>query len=265
MRFATFFATAVGVVVTFSVAVLATDAESLSGEAAGKRTVAQQCVKDLQAFDKELLRIGFGVLPPGGYGASAPSGYYVSGAEGSPRQKIRSLRDAAYVYGQGGNEQSCQMVLASMRQLYEKHQKPAGIDADDPNVRVAWRRAHLSRAKPIVQMDHLVRADMLIGAEIHNLKDEKLGEIEDLVLNPEKRNILYILASRGGFLGFREKLVAIRWSDLRATEDHELYVLDVSGKALEGAPRVDRRNFGKTADADWQRSLSAYWDGILKP
>lgn len=265
MRFFTFIATAIGIAVVSSTLAMAADVESLPRDKTEKRVLARQCVKDLQAFDEKLANTGFGVLQPGGYGASAPPGFYVWGVEGTPRQKIHSLRDAAYVYAFGANEKSCQMVLASMRQVYEQHQMLVGTEADDLNVRLAWRRAHLSRAKSIRQMNHLMRAETLIGSEIRNLKDEKLGEIEDLVLNPEKRNILYVLASRGGFLGFGEKLVAIRWSDLRATEDHELYVLDVSAKALEEAPSVDRRNFEKTADADWRRSLSAYWDGILKP
>ncbi|MDX3966868.1 MAG: PRC-barrel domain-containing protein [Bradyrhizobium sp.] len=228
-------------------------------------SASQQCLKDLQTFDAELTRLGFGVLPPGGYGASQPSsGYYIWGVEGTPRQKMRALRDAAYVYAWGGDEQSCKMVLGSMRTVYKEHQKAVGTEAEDPNVRTAWRRAHLARAKPVAEMGHVMRADILIGSDIRNLKDEKLGEVDDIVLNPEQRGILYVLASRGGFLGFGEKLVAIRWSDLRATEDHELYVLDVPAKAFEDAPAVDRRNFEKTADAAWQRTLGDYWESVLQ-
>jgi sporulation protein YlmC with PRC-barrel domain len=267
MRFFTFVAAAVGVMAVSSTFAIAADAENPPWNETGGQAVAQQCLKDLQAFDEKLAQIGFGVLPPDGYGVSAPSGYYIWGVEGkgTPRQKLRSLRKAAYVYAREANEQLCQTVLASMRHVYDRHQKLVGIEAYDPNVRMAWRRAHISRAKPVTQMNHLMRADVIIGSEIRNLKDEKLGEIEDLVLDPEKQNVLYVLASRGGFLGFGKKLLAVRWSDLRATEDHKLYVLDVSAKALEDAPEVDCRNFEKTADADWRRLLSVYWDGILKP
>jgi len=242
-----------------------TDVENLRDGQQGKQVVARQCLEDLQEFDEELERLGFGVLPPGGYGASeSAAGYYAWGVEGTPRQKMRSLRDAAYVYARSGEEQSCQMVLESMRAVYEKHQKLIGTEADDPSVRTAWRGAHLSNAKPVAEMGHLMRADILIGSEIRNLKDEKLGEVTDIVLNPEQRGVRYLLASRGGFLGFGEKLVAVRWSDLRVTEDREIYVLDVSEKAFENAPAVDQRNFAKTADAAWQRTLGEYWDGVLR-
>lgn len=250
------------VILAFSTSVFAADAETLPGREAGTRVVAQQCVKDLQAFDKELGGVGFGVLPSGG--VTAQPSYYVWGVEGTPRQKLRAWWNAAYLYALDGNEQSCQTVLASMRKLYEGHQKLVGNESDDLNVKTAWRRAHLARAKPVAAMDHLMRAKILIGSEIRNLKDEELGKVEDIVLNPDKRDIRYILVSRGGFLGIGGKWVAIRWNDLRATEDHELYVLDVAPTALDDAPSVERRTFAKTADPEWQRSLDQYWDRVLK-
>lgn len=265
MRLPTFLAAATGLILAASASALAADVESLPGGEPAKPARAQQCLKDLQAFEEELTRLGFGVLPPGGYGGSEPSsGYYVWGVEGTPRQKMRALRDAAYVYARDGDEKSCQMVLGSMRAVYEEHEKLVGTEADDPHVRTAWRRAHLARAKPVAEIAHVMRADILIGSEIRNLEDEKLGEVDDIVLDPEQRGILYVLTSRGGVLGFGEKLVAIRWSDLRATDDHELYVLDVPAKVFEDAPAVDRRNFEKTADAAWERTLGDYWDGVLR-
>lgn len=245
----------------------AADVESLPGAAAPKKQLAQKCLDDLQAFEEQLWRVGFGALPPGGYGASAPPGYsdyYVYGVEATPRKKIEALRDAAYVYAFDGDEQSCQRELAAMRAVYNEHQKLIGTETDDPNARTVWRRAHLARAEPVAKMNHLMRADILIGSEIRNLKDERLGEISDLVLNPEQHDILYVLVSRGGFLGLGGKLVAVRWRDLRATEDHELYVLDVAPKVMDEAPAVDRGNFARTASQEWQRALNQYWDRALK-
>lgn len=256
---------AFGISVAASTVAFAADIESLPGSGSENRSVARQCLHDLQAFDVKLARIGFGLAPPRSSGTTTMPSYYTWGSESTPRQKIRSLRDTALAYAMDGKEQTCQGVLASMREVFDKHQKVVGIEADDPSARRAWRMAHLSRAEPIAQMNHLVRADILIGSDIRNLKDERLGEIEDLVLNPKERNILYVLVSRGGVLGIGEKLVAIRWSDLRTTADHELYLLDVPAQVLKDAPEVDRHNFEKTADANWRRSLSAYWDGALKP
>lgn len=263
MRRSIVFSAVIGFWLTVSSAALAADAETLPSGEPGQRPIAQQCIKDLQAFDQELAGVGFGVLPSGGP-TTQPGGFYVWGTGGTPRQKLRAWWDAAYLYALDDDEQSCQRVLASMRTFYQGHQKLVGNESDDLNVKMAWRRAHLARAKPVAAMDHLMRAKILIGSEIRNLKDLWLGRIEDIVLNPDKRDIRYILVSRGGFLGVGRKWVAVRWSDLRATEDHELYVLDVEPTALDNAPAVDRETFTKTADADWQRSLDQYWDRVLK-
>lgn len=251
-----------------SASAFAADVEGLPGEETEGRQVEGQCLGDLRAFDKKLADVGFGVLPPGDYGMAAPStypGYYsVYGMAGTPRQKIYALRDAAYVYALDDDEQSCQRVLDSMRVTYEKHQILGGIEADDPDQRVAWRRAHIQTARPVTQMSRLMRADTLIGGEIRTANDEKLGEIEDVVLDPEKQDIAYVLASRGGFLGIGEKLVAIRWKDLRATADHELYVLNTAQSAFERAPTVDRSNFDKTTDSGWRKELDRFWDENLE-
>lgn len=264
MNYRLLFALAIGLTLSNLTVAFAADAESLPGGEARKRPIAETCLKDIQAFEEQLWRVGFGVLP---YGVVVPEGdsqFYRAGVEATPRKEMRTLRNAAYLYAYAGDELSCQQTLASMRTVYDEHQKLLGKEAGDPNARMAWRRAHLARARPVAEMDHLIRAGILIGSEIRNLKDERLGEITDVVLNPERRDILYVLASRGGFLGFGGKVLAIRWTDLRATEDHEMYVLDVAPKAFDAAPAVDRANFTTTADPEWQRSLNQYWDGVFK-
>ncbi len=255
------------VAIVVSSSAYATDAESLPTQQTEERQAVGQCAEELQAFDQMLADVGFGVLPPGGYGMSAPSGYYdysFYGGSGAPRQKIYALRDAAYIYAMDGDEEACLLVLGSMRKTFEQHQKLVGSELDDPSLGIAWRRAHIENAKPVTGMTGLMRADVVIGAEIRTIQDERVGEIEDVVLDPVQQNIAYVLASRGGFLGIGKKLVAVRWKDLRATEDHELYVLNTTKSAFDEAPTVDRANFEKTTDSGWRQELDRFWDQSLE-
>ena len=249
--------------VVISSGTFAADAESLPAAEEGTPQGEQECLQRLQAFDQELAEAGFGVLPPGGYGISAPAGYYSYDFGATPREKINALRSAAYVYAMDGKRQSCNVVLESMREAYEKHQELVETEADDPNVRAAWRRAHLANARPISGMNSLMRADLVIGAEIRNTKDERLGTIEDLVLDPAEHSVTYVLATRGGFLGLGGKMVALRWTDLRATDDHELYVLRLPKLVFDMAPTVNRSNFKNTVDPNWRRELDQFWDENL--
>lgn len=72
MRLYILFATALAASLIGANSVFAADVEGLPGDAPRKGIVAQRCLNDLQAFEQQLWRVGFGVLSPGGYGASAP-------------------------------------------------------------------------------------------------------------------------------------------------------------------------------------------------
>jgi sporulation protein YlmC with PRC-barrel domain len=244
-------------------AVRAADVESLPVGSARQGQSAQQCLTDLRAFEDDLARVGFGALAPSGYGMGYTGYGTAYGLSGTPRQKMQSFRDAAYVYGFDGNEQSCQTVLASMRQIFQEHQKLVGLESGDPNAQRAWRRAHLAQATPVTEMDRLMRAKTVIGADIRTSADVKLGEIKDIVLDPARQGIAYVLASRGGFLGLGEELVAVRWFDLRATTDHEIYVLDASAEAFAAAPKIERGSFEQTSGENWRRTLDQYWAGVV--
>ena len=244
-------------------AVRAADVEVLPDTTASEEQTAQQCQTDLRAFEAELADAGFGVLAPGGYGVGY--GVYGSGygVIGTPRQQMQALRDAAAVYAFEGNEKTCQIVLASMQQIYEEHDKLVGIEAEDPATRTAWRRAHLAKALPVTEMDRLMRADVVIGADLRTPDDASLGEITDVVLDPQLQTIAYVLVTRGGFLGMGGELVAVRWTDLRATDDHEIYVLNASPEAFTGAPEVERRNFAESFGEAWRDRLDQYWAGVV--
>jgi len=242
----------------------AADVESLPEASASDGQVARQCQSDLREFENELQQVGFGILAPGGgYGVGYSTYSTGYGLIVTPRQQLQALRDAADVYASQGNEEACQTVLASMRQIYEEHDGLVGIEADDPQIRTAWRRAHLANAVPVTEMDRLMRADVVMGAELRTPDDVALGEIEDVVLDPQRQTIAYVLVSRGGFLGIGRELVAVRWSDLRTTDDHEIYVLDTAPESFAAAPKVVRRNFEESAGEAWRSSLDQYWAGVI--
>lgn len=259
-----FLSTMIVSVASLPFAVRAADVEVLPDATVSEGQEVQQCRSDLLAFQDELARVGFGVLAPGGYaGGYAGYGGLGYGLTGTPRQQMLALRDAAGVYALRGDEKACQAVLASMRQIYEAHEKLVGLEADDPEARTAWRRAHLARAAPVTEMGRLMRADVVIGADLRTPDDATLGEIEDVVLDPQRQTIAYVLISRGGFLGLGKELVAVRWTDLRATDDHEIYVLDVSPEAFAAAPKVGRQNFEASSGQDWRNSLDQYWASVI--
>src|SRR3954468_7860536 len=60
----------------------------------------------------------------------------------------------------------------------------------------------------------LMGADTLIGDHVHNLQNEHLGEIKEIMLDMRTGTIAYAVMSRGGVLGIGEKLFAVPWDAL---------------------------------------------------
>src|SRR5919106_400529 len=62
------------------------------------------------------------------------------------------------------------------------------------------------------------RASKLIGSPVYNEQGEKVGNIDDLIVTPD-RAVSYAIVSVGGFLGLGGRLVAIPVEQIRAEQD----------------------------------------------
>ncbi|HEX5311961.1 PRC-barrel domain-containing protein [Aquabacterium sp.] len=106
---------------------------------------------------------------------------------------------------------------------------------------------------------NLMGADTLVGNDVCNLKDEKLGEIKDIMLDISSGRIRYAVLSFGGFMGMGEKLFAVPWSALKLDTQNKRFVLDVDKDKLESAPGFDKDHWPDMADSSWAESIHSYY------
>jgi len=99
----------------------------------------------------------------------------------------------------------------------------------------------------------LVRATDLMNASARNASDEHVGDIDDLVLNPETDQIVYGVLRRGGFLGFNEARYAIPASELTVPKDGRI-LLNLRKEAFEGDSGFSDERWPTQADAQWNTS-----------
>lgn len=82
-------------------------------------------------------------------------------------------------------------------------------------------------------------ASDLDDANVYNGQSEKIGEVEDLLIDNDGR-VSAVIISVGGFLGLGEKDVAISFKSFRIArergDDDIRLVLDVAKSALQSAP-----------------------------
>jgi sporulation protein YlmC with PRC-barrel domain len=61
------------------------------------------------------------------------------------------------------------------------------------------------------QQGKLFRVTQLMGVNAKSKDGQSLGEIEDLVINPQNQRIKFAVLGKGGFLGVGEKMLPVPW------------------------------------------------------
>jgi len=83
----------------------------------------------------------------------------------------------------------------------------------------------------------------LLGSDVKNGANEKLGDLKDLVLDLPAGTIRYAVLSAGGFLGIGDKYVALPSNLFHASADPKILLLDSDKQALKTAPSFDSEHW----------------------
>jgi sporulation protein YlmC with PRC-barrel domain len=81
-----------------------------------------------------------------------------------------------------------------------------------------------------------IRAKAVIGTSVKDAAGEKIGHVEDIVLDKLSNNIVFVIVGFGGFLSMGEKYHPIPWSALKYDETEGSYIVNFSREQLEAAP-----------------------------
>jgi sporulation protein YlmC with PRC-barrel domain len=83
-------------------------------------------------------------------------------------------------------------------------------------------------------------ASRLIGADVKNQQGEALGEIEELVIDPQDAKIKAVVISGGGVLGLGAKRVSVPWNQVKPGADDDEFVIAMSKDEFQNAPSWER-------------------------
>jgi sporulation protein YlmC with PRC-barrel domain len=157
------------------------------------------------------------------------------------------------------------VVSALSLSLRADEPRRVGVDVDRDGVQVDVK------GKTVVGTTdtNIVRGKDLMGLNVYGENDEKLGDIQDLVIDPTQGKIRYAVLSFGGFLGMGDKYFAVPWSDLTfiskgttrsgtLKEDH--CVLAINKEELKAAPGFDKNNWPNFADRNWNTNVDKYYN-----
>ena len=83
-----------------------------------------------------------------------------------------------------------------------------------------------------------IRASRAIGTSVYNSSQEKIGEIEDIMLDKMDNAIMFAVVSFGGFLGMGEKYHSIPWSSLDYSKEAKGYIVSLHQRKTKRRPRL---------------------------
>lgn len=82
----------------------------------------------------------------------------------------------------------------------------------------------------------VIAASRVIGTAVYNMAGEKIGRVEEVMLDKTSNNILFAVLGFGGVLGLGERYHAVPWAALDYDEGRGGYVVPFSREQLEAAP-----------------------------
>jgi sporulation protein YlmC with PRC-barrel domain len=98
---------------------------------------------------------------------------------------------------------------------------------------------------------YLMGAGTLLGEDVYNGKDEKLGDIKEFMLEMDTGTVAYAVLSFGGLLGIGEKLFAVPWDALKLDTVNKRFMLDMEKDQLRNAPGFDKDDWPDMTDQVW--------------
>jgi sporulation protein YlmC with PRC-barrel domain len=109
--------------------------------------------------------------------------------------------------------------------------------------------------------DSTISAEELIGYSVVNLNGEGVGEIEDIVVDLQNGNILFVNLGYGGFLDLGEEIYPIPLNSLRYDATAEALSLNVAEETLENAPGYPSGWPDLTSD-EYSADVETFWNEL---
>jgi len=110
-----------------------------------------------------------------------------------------------------------------------------------------------------------IRAKTIIGTAVKDSDGDRVGTVEDVILDKTTNNIMFAVLGFGGVMGMGEKFHPVPWSVLSFDESDNSYVVGFNKRQLQSAPadtidaltRNDGMNY-RDATYDYY-GASRYW------
>jgi sporulation protein YlmC with PRC-barrel domain len=106
----------------------------------------------------------------------------------------------------------------------------------------------------------LIASRDVTGTSVYDASGEKLGSVDDIMIDKLSGKIAYAVLSFGGFLGIGDKQYPLPWAKLHYDTTLGGYVVDLAKEKLEGAPSYATGDQVAWNDEAWGRRVHDHYN-----
>ena len=107
-------------------------------------------------------------------------------------------------------------------------------------------------------MSTIISSDRVEGTAVYNGAGEKLGSIDDLMIDKVSGQVRYAVLEFGGFLGIGSDRYPLPWNMLKYDTTMDGYVVPLDKNRLDAAPRY-AENDVPAYTGDYGRRVNEYY------
>ena len=105
---------------------------------------------------------------------------------------------------------------------------------------------------------YVISSDKVEGTSVYNGNGDKLGSIDELMIDKRSGVVRYAVLEFGGFLGMGTDRYPLPWSMLKYDTNLDGYVVPVDKSQLEKAPRHSESEMPEYSD-DYGQKVYGYY------
>ena len=121
----------------------------------------------------------------------------------------------------------------------------------------------MNTTEQLTEAATLLAASEVKGARVNNFQNQDIGDVDELLIEPDTAQIRFAVLSVGGFLGLGSTKVAVPWLAFQIVTERgkiKYMTLDATRERLEKAPRVEGKNYERLYLAKTAEPIFVYWD-----
>ncbi|MCD6050153.1 MAG: antigen, partial [Verrucomicrobia bacterium] len=157
------------------------------------------------------------------------------------------------VYGYYGEEPALTFIENDRA---ERNEAPDTISVRRPDG--TWENRTERQARTMIPSSRLAqvqKASKVIGMSVKNKQDEKLGDVNNLLVDLTSGRIVAVVVSSGGFIGLGDDLSAVPSSALSYNADRNALQLDATKDMLSRAPHFKSNQWPDFSEPTYAHSV----------